>query len=143
MRTAEKIRQIRQKAVRLDGFELSAIEPCAPTRWARIHHDMLVSLAPNLVHGNVACGAVERHLLRGFGRYVPELDEDVVVLNLDFIEVFRGDERAFTSCTIVHFLEDRVFDKAAANQGCETTGTVHGHGGTLDPEHRWLSRGWG
>lgn len=106
MTAPEKAPEIRHEAFRLQSFELAAIKPGVRAFRAQIHDHLRVTFAPHFVHGHIARGTRQRGLLVSFIWNAVELEENIVVLHLDFFEVLGADERAFAGRAIVHFFED-------------------------------------
>lgn len=125
LRAAEKALQILEQAVCLHRFDLAVIKPRALALRARIEHDVLVSLALCLHHRHVTGGTFERRVLVRVVRNVPELDEDVVVLELEVVEILGMNERAFTSLARAHGFENRVRGESAGDERLLAAGAVH------------------
>lgn len=140
MSRSPKVAQIRQQALRLQGFDFPSIKPGVVALRTQIHHHLLIAFAAHLFHRHVACRACKRFELVRFVRKVMPLEKHVVVLHFELFEILGADESAFARFANVHLFENRMRRETPANERRFTTRTLHGHSGTVSLEKLRVSR---
>lgn len=140
MSCSPKVAQVRQQALRLQGFDFPSIKPCVVALRTQIHHHLLIAFAAHLFHRHVARRACKRFELMRFVRNVMPLEKHVVVLHFELFEILGADEGAFARFANVHLFENRMRRETPANERRFTTRTLHGHSGTVSLEKLRVSR---